>query len=287
MPELPEVETARRRMEQALKGKRIRRVQIDPRDRIAFDRAGPLVVKRALERAKVTGSGRRGKYFWLELDRRPWPVFHLGMSGNVEIRGEKGFGKSWGGMKLWSERNRAPDDGETPRYCRILLTADDGTQVAITDPRRFGRIRLAKEPLREAPLSSLGADPLVDFPSVVELRKLLAKRRTPIKSLLLDQSLFAGVGNWIADEILFQARISPHRRASELSPAEVRRLHTRTLSIVRKAVAVDADYERFPKSWLFHDRWGKKKDAYNSRGYEIRHDTIGGRTAAWVPALQN
>lgn len=286
MPELPEVETAHRQLERALRGKRLTQVYVDAKDRIVFDRASPQAVKRALDQAKVTGTGRRGKYFWMELDRRPWVVLHLGMTGNVEIRGARGFGKTWGGVKLWSERGKAIDPNPVPRFCRLLLTADDGTQVAITDPRRFGRIRLAKDPLKEAPLSKLGADPLEDFPKVAELRQLLAKRKAPIKAVLLDQKLFAGVGNWIADEILFQAHISPHRLAKDLDAKDVARLRARTLSIIRKAVSVGADYHRFPSAWLFHDRWGKKKDAYHSRGHEIRHDTIGGRTTAWVPEVQ-
>ncbi len=208
------------------------------------------------------------------------------MSGNIEVRGESGFGKSWGGVKLWSERNLPQDTSELPRFCRLLLKAEDGTDIAMTDPRRFGRIRLAKDPVSEAPISSLGPDPLEEFPSVSKLRETLRSKRSPIKSVLLDQSVFAGVGNWIADEILFQARISPHRSARSLSPTEIKRLRTRTLGIIRKAVDVNADYERFPKSWLFHDRWGKPAEAYTSRGFQIQHDTIGGRTTAWVPALQ-
>lgn len=286
MPELPEVETARRQLEKALLGHRLVRVVVDPRDRIAFAGASATSVQRALRGARVTGTGRRGKYFWIELNRKPWPLVHLGMSGNIEIRGTRGFNKTWGGIKLWSSRNKADVDADVPPYCRLLLVADNGAQVAMTDPRRFGRIRLVRDPLREPPLSRLGADPLEAFPSARELRALFERRRTPIKSLLLDQRYFAGVGNWLADEILFQSALSPHRAAMSLTPADIRRLRTNTLGVIRKAVRVDADYQRFPKSWLFHDRWNKGRESYTSRGDEIRHDTIGGRTTAWVPSRQ-
>jgi formamidopyrimidine-DNA glycosylase len=286
MPELPEVETSRRRVEKILKGKRIVEVIPDPDDRIVFDQASPEEVRAAMEGARVMGTGRKGKYFWLELDRKPWPVFHLGMSGNVEIRGKKGFQKAWGGYKLWSEGSRKGLDPKILPFCRLRLLAEDGSEVAITDPRRFGRIRLANDPLAEPPISKLGHDPLISFPNAKALGAILAKRKAPIKAVLLDQGLFAGVGNWIADEVLYQARLSPHRIAAKLDAKEVARLRTTLLAVIRKSIAVGADYERYPKTWLFHHRWGKAKEAMTSRKQKIRHDTVGGRTTAWVPAVQ-
>ncbi len=287
MPELPEVETSRRRVERVLKGKRLVEVLPDVDDRIVYDRDDPESFRSAVEGAIVRGTGRKGKYFWLELDRRPWPVFHLGMSGNVEIRkGRGGFAKAWGGIKLWSEPKRLGQAAKFLPHCRLRLVADDGTEVAITDPRRFGRIRLAEDPMEESPISRLGFDPLQNFPSAPALARFLAKRRAPIKAVLLDQGLFAGVGNWIADEVLFQALLNPHRLASSLDLGEIRILRAKLISIVKKSIAVEADYDRYPKSWLFHHRWGKTKDAATSRKQKIVHDTIGGRTTAWVPAIQ-
>ncbi|MBS1983157.1 MAG: hypothetical protein JST16_03210 [Bdellovibrionales bacterium] len=286
MPELPEVETARRQLERALCGQTIASVYVDSGDRFVFDRDSPAKVKRALLGAKVTGTGRKGKYLWLELDRKLSVVIHLGMSGNIESRRNKEFNKAWGGTKLWSQRNRGPENSPYPRFCRLLIRTQSGIEIAMTDPRRFGRIRLARDPLHEAPISKLGADPLAELPPVSELKKIIGMRRAPIKAVLLDQKIFAGVGNWLADEILFQAKISPHRLARNLTTPEIRRIRTRTLSIIRHAVKVQADYARFPSSWLFHDRWEKGQESYTSRGYEIRHDTVGGRTTAWVPALQ-
>ena len=106
---------------------------------------------------------------------------------------------------------------------------------------------------------------------------------TPIKALLLDQAFAAGVGNWIADEVLYQARIDPRRRADELSPVETRRLRAKLKSVVEMAVRVDADKSRFPRGWLFHRRWKRDPTATTLRGDRIEHLTIGGRTTAWVP----
>ncbi|MGE3261338.1 MAG: Fpg/Nei family DNA glycosylase [Bacteriovoracia bacterium] len=289
MPELPEVETARLRLEKALKGKVIREADADASDRFLFLGTDAQEFRRLLEGAKVKATGRKGKYFWLELDRKPWPVFHLGMTGDVEIRhlGKGVHRPGWGGLKLWSERGRdqAPPAG-VPFFTRVHLRANNGTEVAITDPRKFGRVFFAENPLLHPRLKKLGFDPLQDFPAAKKLALLLRKRKAPIKAVLLDQKLFAGVGNYLADEFLFQAKISPHRIAAKLSAAEVARLRAKIISVIKKAVAVEADYEFFPKGWLFHHRWGKNVNARTHTKQKIVHEEIGGRTTAWVPSVQ-
>jgi len=288
MPELPEVETVRRKILKALKGKVIQEVHAEHADRFLFREASLPRVQSALTGARVLGVGRKGKYFWLELDRYPWPLLHLGMTGNVEIRLPRqkgGHVKSWGGLSLWSNRGR---DKSEPRlfFCRLLLVAECGAEVALTDPRRFGRIWLTENPLAHPRVKKLGFDPLQKFPNAKALAPLLKKRKAPIKAVLLDQKLFAGVGNWIADEILFQAKIAPKRLACDLSAAEVARIRQKTVSIVKIAVAAGADYQRFPKSWLFMHRWGKNAEARTSTRAKIIHEEVGGRTTAWVPSLQ-
>ena len=108
---------------------------------------------------------------------------------------------------------------------------------------------------------------------------------TPIKAALLNQKLFAGVGNWIADEVLYQIKLSPHRFCNSLTDSEVKHLRTTLLRILRKAVEVEADATRFPKTWLFHHRWGKQAET-DAQGEALRFDTVGGRTTAWVPSRQ-
>ena len=108
-----------------------------------------------------------------------------------------------------------------PRFTKIRLILNDGGELAMTNKRRLGRIRLRQDPLGEVPISQLGFDPLLDLPSPARFSDLVAKRSTPVKALLLDQAFAAGVGNWIADEVLYQARLDPSRRADELTRAEV------------------------------------------------------------------
>ena len=166
------------------------------------------------------------------------------------------------------------------------MVMEDGTRLAMPDPRRFGRIRLQERPEEESPLAGLGFDPLEGLPPARELSRRLRRRAAAVKSVLLDQSLFAGVGNWIADEALYQAAIDPRRPASSLALREVARLRARLHGIVKRAVAVGADDSRFPPAWLFHDRWGREGGARTGRGERIVHLTIGGRTTAFVPSRQ-
>ena len=124
------------------------------------------------------------------------------------------------------------------------------------------------------------------MPGWAEFKALCRGRTGTIKGLLLNQSFAAGVGNWIADEILYQARIAPMRSVKDLAPDELKRVRSRVESIIRKAVEVQSVSERFPRNWLFHDRWGKSRDARTSRGEEIVFSTVAGRTTAWVPSAQ-
>lgn len=254
-------------------GKRIESAVADLEDRFVFDRDKPAQVADALTGARVTGVDRRGKYFWIALDRKPWVLLHLGMTGNVRVNGAPR-------LKLWSESRGRANSGDGS-YTRLRLTLQDGVEIAITDPRRFGRIRLTSDPLNEPEIRKLGFDPLAEFPSARELHAILARRRAPIKAVLLDQKVFAGVGNWIADEVLYQARIAPRHVAARLSLLEITRLRSKLLSIVRLAVEVRADSSQYPQTWLFHHRWGRR-----ASGRAIVFDTVGGRTTAWVPALQ-
>ena len=264
MPELPEVETARRRAERALGGRRIAAVAVVP-DPIVYDGVTPKRFAAALRGRLVRAVRRKGKHLWLELDRRPWPLFHFGMTGSFDIY-----------------RDGAP----RPRFWKFEIATEDGTRLAMSDPRRLGRIRLRRSPETEDPLCRLGFDVLEGLPPAHDLVSLLARRGGPAKSVLLDQSLFAGVGNWIADEALYQAAIDPRRPASSLAPGEVARLRARLHAIVRRAVDVEADDRRFPRTWLFHDRWGRAAGARTARGERIVHLTIGGRTTAFVPSRQ-
>ncbi|HUG36448.1 MAG TPA: DNA-formamidopyrimidine glycosylase family protein [Candidatus Limnocylindrales bacterium] len=278
MPELPEVETGCLLVRRVAAGRRIVGVEAAP-DPIVFERVPPERITRALLGRRVKAVRRHGKHFWLELDQRPWPIFHFGMAGGVHVPRRRS-------VRLVSHGEKGPGAAWPPRFTKLVLTFEDGGQLAVTDARRLGRIRLRMDPATEPPISLLGFDALRGLPSSAHFIGLVKVRGAPIKALLLDQSFSAGVGNWIADEVLYRARIDPRRRARTLSPAEARRLRLALRDVVATAVRVRADSDRFPRTWLFHYRWGKQMGALTARGEAIRHITVGGRTPAWVPAIQ-
>ena len=264
MPELPEVERGRLVAEMVAVGQTVRTVR-SPDDRIVFCDQTPKTVCRRLKGRTVTAACRHGKQLWLEFDAGPALLLHFGMTGALQ------------GYESADDR---------PRFWKIELEFEGGRRLAMPDPRRFSRIRLRDDPRGEPPVSTLGFDPLLEMPAPKAFLERCLGRRVTIKGLLLDQGFSAGVGNWIADEILYQAGVAPMRPVSELSEAELLRIRAKLGSIIRKAVAVQSVSEHFPRTWLFHDRWGRAEGAMTSRGEEIEFDTVAGRTTAWVPERQ-
>lgn len=278
MPELPEVERGRRIAMKIALGRRI----VDARcadDPIVFGGVSAARFREALVGRRVRAVKRHGKHLWFELDRRPWPCLHFGMTG--------GFHTAPGGPRVKLESSgEKPDRAWPPRFAKLHLVFDDGGQLVVADARRLGRIRLRRDPASEPPISLLGFDAHRALPPFPHFRELVRQRSAPLKALLLDQGFAAGVGNWIADEVLYQARLDPRRRASSLSDAEIARMRGALKRVIDTSVRLSNDSDRYPRGWLFHRRWGKNPRAVTIAGARIRHITVGGRTTAWVPDLQ-
>lgn len=156
--------------------------------------------------------------------------------------------------------------------------------MAFVDSRRFGRIRVAQKPEESPPLSDLGPDAFLQLPNAPALGGLLRTSQRAIKAVLLDQAVLSGIGNWVADEVLYQARVHPETRASALSEDHCVRLHETIQQVLSVSIGVNADSSQFPDSWLFHVRWDKKPGSIG--GHKISFITVGGRTSAVVPAVQ-
>jgi formamidopyrimidine-DNA glycosylase len=279
MPELPEVETVRRTMSRALEGKRIVDAEIVA-DAIVCGKQPPEAIRAAIVGARVDGVGRRGKVWWIEMDRKPWLFGHLGMAGWIRELGAPT-------IRL-KEHGKAPlDDADgRPRFLKMLLVAEDGARVAFTDGRRLGRLWLCPHPDEDAMVRALGPDTYDQLPTAAEFMDRLRGRKAPIKSLMLDQGLFAGVGNWVADEALFHARINPKRSAGDLDLEEWERLREALRAVLALAVEVGADERLYPEDWLFHTRWGGGKGKETHLGRRLVREQVGGRTTAWIPDLQ-
>lgn len=248
-------------------------------DDIVMKGLSPSFMQDVVVGRTVTGAGRKGKYFWIEFDEKPWLFAHLGMAGWVREVGAAT-------IRL-REHGEAPLDDETgrPRFLKMMLTSEDGRKIAMTDGRRLSRIWVNDSPNHGA-IAKLGPDCYLELPSAEAIHTKLAKKNAPIKAVLLDQAVFAGVGNWIADEVLYVARIRPSRLASSLSASECTKLHDALKFVVDYAVEHGADKDSFPDTWLFHSRWGGKKGDETIGGEKIIREQIGGRTTAWVPTLQ-
>ena len=278
MPELPEAEHTRGILTRVAAGRLITHADV-ALDEIVFEQKKPRWVADRLEGRRVVAARRRGKYLWLELDVGPHPILHLGMTGTVRFLGDEPL--------VLSSSPKAVDRSWPPRFTKLRLTFEDGAEVAFTNARRLGRVLFRDDPPAEKPIARLGFDPLTDMPSREAFEHRLRRRkRAVLKSLLLDQAFAAGVGNWIADEVLYQAGLDPRRRVGSLSSDETEALRVKIRHVIVTAVRVDARKAGLPKSWLFHHRWGKAQDAKTAAGEPIEHLQIGGRTTAWVPSRQ-
>ncbi|KAF2323213.1 hypothetical protein GH714_034200 [Hevea brasiliensis] len=284
MPELPEVEAARRAIEEHCLGKRIKKAIIanDPK---VIDGVSPSDFEAALVGKTLISALRKGKNLWFQLDSPPFPFFS---SNDLQLLMV---------MEYW-------------------LQLDDGLELSFTDKRRFAKVRLLKDPASVPPISELGPDALLEPMAVDEFYESLHKKKIAIKALLLDQSFISGIGNWIADEVLYQASIHPLQTASSLSKGSCATLHKCIKEVIQYAVQVDAECSCFPLEWLFHFRWGKKPGTVIEKAIEVGADSsqfpnnwifhsrekkpgkafvdgkkidfiaAGGRTTAYVPELQ-
>jgi len=175
-----------------------------------------------------------------------------------------------------------------PRFTKVEVVFSNGVRLAFTDPRRLGRVRLVESGDALPCLAGLGPDAFTGMMPLAEFERALAVRSLPIKALLLDQAFLAGIGNWIADEVLYQSGIHPETAAHALSLMQAAALHAQIVAVISTACSVDADSSKFPAEWLFHRRWGKGKGAspVTSAGHPITFITVGGRTSAVVQAVQ-
>jgi formamidopyrimidine-DNA glycosylase len=220
VPELPEVESVRRRLAPVLEGRSLEQVEIvDERLTRPLD---PLLVARELEGEQVAAVDRRGKYLIFRFGSGRALLVHLRMTGSFRAVGSDGSVDAAGDL---------PADP----YERAVVRLDDGSDVGYRDVRRFGTWLLLEPGELDPYLAArVGPEPLEPRFTAKRLGERLAGRRAPIKAAILDQRTLAGVGNIYADEALWRARIHPLREARSLDADEIRALHRG----IRKALEV-------------------------------------------------
>src|SRR6266700_2648241 len=271
MPELPEVERARSLIAEQALNRRI--VGVDDADSFVCRPHTPGQLREALAGRILTAARRRGKTLWCETSGvrgsdSPGPDLgiHLGMGGRIVMTSADGQ-EVWAGEPF--RRDAQPAKAE---WSRFTLEFADGGSLALFDKRRLGRVRLNPD------IDALGPDAEEVMPA--EFRNLIMKGSIAVKARLLDQSKIAGVGNLLADEALWKAKILPAARVNSLQRKDADRLYRALQSAVRSAIAQGGVHTG---------------DVISARhpggtcprcGAEMRHDTVGGRSTWWCSREQ-
>jgi len=248
VPELPEAERARLVLEQVI-GRTI--AHVDDRDTYVCRPHRPGELDAALTGHRFVSAHRRGKFLWMETDDGPTLGLHLGMAGRIVFNGR----------------------AEHERWDRFTVEFEDGTWFALEDRRRLGRAILNPD------FSHVGPD-AADI-SRAEFRKRLGRGNTAVKARLLDQHALSGVGNLLADQTLWQARIAPDRLTGSLSEEELDRLRKELRAAVRDAIRRGGVHtgEFIPA------RRGSR--LCPRCGHELHRGRFGGRTTFWCPVCQS
>jgi formamidopyrimidine-DNA glycosylase len=269
MPELPEVETTVRGLVPVLEGRRLTSVEVRRAD---LRRAFPVDLRQRLTGARVTGLSRRAKYGLIDTDRGDTLIFHLGMSGRWRI-----------------------DPGELGAHDHFVLETEEGRRLALNDPRRFGSVDLVptEELAEHEPFRKMGPEPLGDDFTAATLHRALQGRAAPIKAMLLDQRIVAGLGNIYVCEALHMAGIAPSRAAGRISLMRLERLVEAVKAVLLSAIEAGGstlrDYARpdgelgyFSKQFLVYGREG----APCACGGVVQRVALSGRSTFFCPRCQ-
>lgn len=269
MPELPEVETTVRGLEPVLKGETITRVALHRGD---LRRPFPEGLGQRLTGATVTGMGRRAKYGLIETNRGDTLVFHLGMSGRWRI-----------------------DPGEIGKHDHMVLETAHH-RLALNDPRRFGSVDLVPTAELAAwpPFAALGPEPLGPDFDAAHLARVFKDRVAPVKALLLDQRVVAGLGNIYVCEALYIARIAPTREGGSISKPRLEKLAAAIREVLESAIRAggstirdyaqpDGELGYFAKEWRVYGREGEPCGC----GGLVERRVDSGRSTFWCPKCQS
>ena len=264
MPELPEVEVIRRYLEGNSLEKPVTRVAVP--DTRVLDNVTPSSLGRGLKRASFVAAHRRGKYILLPTDNEKTLLVHFGMTGDVVFR-ERG--------------------SERPEWNRVEFHFRDGSCLYYTSKRLLGKIALFQTTSESdiPDIARLGPEPLSRGFTFKRFQAIVSPRGSPIHSVLMNQELIAGIGNIYSDEITFQARIRPDRKALGLSDESLRRLFDAMKMVLKQAIKLDTKLDGYPKDWIIPHR--TKGGICPICGGDLVKKTIGGRSSYFCPTCQN
>ena len=282
MPELPEVETIMRGISPFLEGETIKNIKLNRADlRWPF----PENFARRLKGAKVLNLKRRSKYILIDLSTNETLLIHLGMSGKILVSGSK-------------MGNYFYELAKAKKHDHVIFLLSDGTVVTYNDPRRFGAMDLAntKDLNNHKFLKRLGPEPLGNDFNSYYLKKKLSKKESPIKNVLLDQSLVAGLGNIYVCEALFMSGISPKKKAAKISKnkceALVKNIRTVLISAIEAGGSSLKDFTDIQgNSGYFQFEffvYGREKESCKTINCDrkIKRVSQSGRSSFYCPSCQ-
>jgi len=269
MPELPEVEIRRQYLETSSLYQTIERIDVEDKKLLTTDYQ--ILLERLTGR-QFTGTRRVGKNLFVLTDAQHVIVhMHFGMTGDLEYY-------------------HASVD--RPRFARIVFGFSNGFNLGFLCPRKFERIGLVDTIDAYLERKKIGDDGLEI--SVEKLAEAVRRKKSLIKPVLLDQSTVAGLGNWIVDEVLFQAHVHPEQRANTLTDAQLVQLHSSVQLVLQTAIRYEATYRDFPADFLIHVReWDDSPyDDVEAHKFcprcrtRIERKEVGGRTTFFCPKEQ-
>jgi formamidopyrimidine-DNA glycosylase len=288
MPELPEVEVVRQGLDAHVVDKTITAVRVHHPRAVRRHEAGAADLTARLLDAKITGTGRRGKYLWLTLDDGSALVVHLGMSGQMLL----GRPTSAGAM---SQRPQPKQD-----HLRIAVLLDDGTALSFVDQRTFGGWMLADLVTVDGsdvptPVAHLARDPLDPAFSRDGVITVLRRKHSEIKRQLLDQTVVSGIGNIYADEALWRARVNGVRLASSLSGTVLGEVLDAAAEVMTEALgqggtSFDSLYVNVNGESGYFDRsldaYGREGEPCRRCGAVMRREKFMNRSSFYCPKCQ-
>jgi formamidopyrimidine-DNA glycosylase len=265
MPELPEVEHSRR-LWQVGKSAKVLEVIVRNRKSRVFRSVDPKELVRLLSGQRFFDSEALGKQLVFRFGERGefWLGLHLGMTGELRV--------------------------EPPKYPFLkydhLIMRQSKRSLVFSDQRQFGRVLFAQSNVAPLWWAQLPPSILSDQFKRDSVAKFCRRRKgTPLKSLLLMQERFPGIGNWMADEILWQARLNPTTRAGVLSESQIGTLYRATRGVCKNAVEIMDENGEYPETWLFVHRWANGGKCPRCRTSLVR-ELVGGRRTCWCPKCQ-
>jgi formamidopyrimidine-DNA glycosylase len=291
MPELPEVEVTRRQITPLLVGRTIAHAAMTANSYFFLTR--PATLARALRGNRVLALERRGKYLIAELEAGDRLLLHLGMTGQLFAAGAASprLLVSTGKAALAPEAQHAGFRPDAHTHLRLHFE-DGGPDVYFRDTRKFGKVQWLRAGQPSERLDKLGVDALAASGS--DLYEAARKRSAAIKTVLLDQSVLAGVGNIYADEALFLAGIRPTRPARKLSRAECDRVVAAVQRVMQRSIETGgssiSDYIRPDGSdGGYQDErhvYAREGQGCTRCGTRIKRIVLGQRSSAYCPKCQ-